>query len=121
MTQQHRLEEKKGEEKKVADGPVEDIIELEEYAKAGKPAPKAKRYRIRVDKDRFVVGQSTLTGREILAFAQKTPQSHQLYQHIRGGQTRIVQPDETVDLTAPGVERFTTLKIENTEGALVQP
>jgi hypothetical protein len=116
MTQQHHLEEKK-----VADGPAEDIIELEEYAKAGKPAPKAKRYRIRVDKERFVVEQPTITGKETLALVQKTPQSHQLYLHIRGGQTRIVQPGESVDLTAPGVERFTTLKIENTEGASVRP
>ena len=100
---------------------ADDIIEIEEYARAGKPVPKAKRYRIRVDKDRFVVGQPTITGQEILALVHKTPQSHQLYQHIRGGQTRIVQPGESVDLTAPGVERFTTLKIENTEGASIQP
>jgi hypothetical protein len=100
---------------------ADEIIEVEEYARAGKPVPKAKRYRIRVDKERFVVQQSTIGGQEILALVHKTPQSHQLYQHIRSGQTRIVQPSEFVDLTAPGIERFTTLKIENTEGASVRP
>ena len=100
---------------------VEEIIEIEVYAKAGKPVPPGKQYRIRVDKDHLVVKQPTITGQEILALVHKTPQTHQIYQHIRGGQTKIVQPGETVDLTAPGVERFTTLKIENTEGASVEP
>lgn len=116
MAQQHHLEEKK-----VADGPVEGIIDIEEYAKAGRPVPKGKQYRIRVDKERFEVEHPAITGQAILALVHKTPQAHKLYQHIRGGQTRIVQPGETVDLTAPGVERFTTLKIENTEGAVVRP
>lgn len=100
---------------------AEEIIEVEEYARAGKSVPKGRQYRIRADKDRFVIKQATITGSEILALVHKTPQSHQLYQHVRGGQTRIVRPEEAVDLTAPGVERFTTLKIENTEGAVDRP
>lgn len=93
-----------------------EVIDVEEFARAGKPVPKSKHYRIRVDKDVFVVDTATITGREILALVGKTPDKYNLYQHIRGGQTKLVQPDESVDLTAPGVERFTTMKIENTEG-----
>ncbi len=104
------------EEGQLVDEAVGEIIDVEEYAKAGKPVPKGKQYRLRVDKDRFVVKQAYIAGHEILALVQKTPQSHQLYQHIRGGQTTVVQPADRVDLSAPGVERFTTLKIENTEG-----
>jgi hypothetical protein len=93
-----------------------EIIDVEEHARAGKPVPKAKRYRIRVEKQSFVVNTETITGRQILALVGKTPDQYNLYQHIRGGQTKPVLPDESVDLTAPGVERFTTMKIENREG-----
>ncbi len=110
MSQQQRVEEEVVEE-------ADEAIDIEEYAKAGKPVPKDKQYRIRVDKERHLVRQVSITGKEILALVKKTPASHQLYQHLRGGQTKVVQPADSVDLTTPGVERFSTLKTENTEGA----
>jgi len=94
----------------------EDVIDIEEFARAGKPVPKGKRYRIRIDKEMFVVSQSTITGKELLALVGKTAEKYNVYLHVRGGQTKLIKPDEKVDLTAPGVERFTTMKIENTEG-----
>ena len=93
-----------------------EIIEVEAFAKEGKPVPKDKHYRIRIDKEIKVVDQATITGKEILALVGKTPQQYNLYQHFHKAQTEIVPPDKIVDLTAPGVERFTTMKIENTEG-----
>ncbi len=117
MTKQHQLSE---ETPTGQIGEVE-VIEVEEYARAGRPVPRKKRYRIRVDKERFVVEQHAVTGEEILALVHKAPDTHHLYQHIRGGQTRLVEPTEATDLTAPGVERFTTLKLENTEGASFRP
>lgn len=93
-----------------------EVIDIEEYAKAGKPVPKGRKYRIRVDKDNFTVRQSDITGREILALAGKTLEDYNLYQHVRGGQTITIQPDDKVDLTERGIERFTTLKKANTEG-----
>jgi hypothetical protein len=110
MTEQHR------EVDEIIEEIVEDIIELEEYAKAGKPVHKGKKYRIRVDKERFVLHHHEVTGREILALVHKTPDKYHLYQHVHHGQTKPIQADEVVDLTAKGVERFTTMKIENTEG-----
>lgn len=47
-------------------------MDVEEHGKAGKPVPRAKSYRIRIDKGHYVVGSPTLTGREILALAGKT-------------------------------------------------
>jgi hypothetical protein len=93
-----------------------EIIEIEEFARKDKPVPKGKHYRIRIDKERYVVKQATITGKEILDLAGKTPESYNLYQHFRHAQTKIVKPEDKVDLTAPGVERFTTMKVENTEG-----
>jgi hypothetical protein len=115
MNQQHQL----GEEKLTGEAGEIEVIEIEEYAKAGKPVPKKKHYRIRVDKERFVVKQPMITREEILTLVDKRPQLYQVYQHVRGGQTKIIKPGEPVDLTEPGVERFTTLKIENTEGSFV--
>jgi hypothetical protein len=43
-----------------------EVIEIEVFAKAGKPVPKGKHYRIRVDKETFVVRHETITGKEIL-------------------------------------------------------
>ena len=93
-----------------------DIIDVEEFAREGKPVPSGKRYRIRIDKDHFIVDSAQLTGAQILALVNKTADKYNLYQHIRGGQTKAIKPNDPVDLTQPGVDRFTTMKIENTEG-----
>jgi len=93
-----------------------EAIEIETFAREGKPVPKGKTYRIRIDKEHYVVNQPTMTGAEILTLAGKTPDKYQLYEHVHGGQTKAIQPTQEVDFTEPGVERFTTMKIENTEG-----
>jgi len=93
-----------------------EVIDIETFAREGKTVPKGKRYRIRIDKEFKVLEQETITGREILGLVGKTPEAYHLYEHIRGGQTRTIQANDVIDVTAPGVERFTTLKKENTEG-----
>jgi hypothetical protein len=45
---------------------VDDIIDLEEYAKAGKRPPLSKGYRIKVNGDPFVLHDPNPTGRAIL-------------------------------------------------------
>ncbi|MEQ1603421.1 MAG: multiubiquitin domain-containing protein [Pyrinomonadaceae bacterium] len=93
-----------------------EVIDIEEFAKAGKAVPKGKKYRIRVDKERFTVDSSRIKGKDILALVGKTPEKYNLYQHIRGERPKLIAADQTVDLTDAGVERFSTMKIENTEG-----
>jgi hypothetical protein len=95
---------------------LDEIIDLEEYAKAGKTPPKARAYRIRIDKEQKVVEVPSLTGREILALVKKTPETHMLSVKSKGGPARKVQPDESVDFTTPGIERFMTLPLDPTEG-----
>ena len=93
-------------------------IDVEYWAGTGQPAPIGARYRIRVDRNRVVIDEPTPKGREILEAAGRTPVTqYQLYQKLRGGQTRAVALDETVDLTAPGVERFQTIELTVTDGA----
>jgi len=93
-----------------------EIVDIEEYSKAGKKVPPGRKYKIRIDKDGYTVDQAVMTGRQILSIAKKKPEEYNLYQHIRGSQTKTIEADEKVDLTKPGVERFTTLKRANTEG-----
>lgn len=94
-----------------------EIIDLEVFAKEGRTPPKGKRYQIRVDNAKIIVEKSSLTGREILDKAGKYPiERFQLNQRIRAGQVKKIGYDEVVDLTAPGIERFMTVPLDQTEG-----
>lgn len=97
--------------------PVVDEVDVEEYAKRGEKPPRARRYRIRVDKDHFTMDHALVIGREILQTAGKVPPDRfELYQKLHGAQPKKVGLDEQVDLSAPGVERFQTIPLETTEG-----
>jgi hypothetical protein len=96
---------------------VEDeIIDLEEYALTGKPVnPHAKKFRIKIDHQKFVVEMPSMTGAEILKLASKDPKRCQLREKIHGKFVTIAA-DEQVDFRTPGVERFTTLCSDVTDG-----
>ena len=91
-------------------GPAEgEMIDLEEYAKAGRPVPPHRplmQYRIRIDKEQRVVSVPSLSGREILALVNKTPDRYRLDQKLRGGATRKIEPTQQVNFADPGVEKF---------------
>lgn len=95
-----------------------EIIDVEEYAKSGKTVPKDKRYQIKIDRDVYVVDVECMTGKQILALAGKTPEKYQLNQKLKGGAAKKIGPDEKVCFTDPGVERFMTLPLDQTEGRL---
>lgn len=91
-------------------------IDIEEFAKNNKPVPKGRRYKIRVDREKFVTKEECLTGKEILLLASKTPHTkYQLNQKIKGT-VKKVEYEEKVDFTTPGIERFMTLPLDQTEG-----
>ena len=69
-----------------------------------------------MDKQRVVVTKPTITGREILAEVGKTPEGFKLYQHKCGHQPIQIGPNEVVNLREPGVERFSTMPKDTTEG-----
>lgn len=96
---------------------VDDIIDLEEYAKRGERPPLAKGYRIRINGDSYVVHDPKPTGREILTLGGLLPaENHTLRVKQAGQRPEKVGLDETVDLRKPGVEKFKALPRDQTEG-----
>jgi hypothetical protein len=94
----------------------EEEVDVEEYAKQGKPVPRAKRYRIRIDRERFVVMKPFITKAELLALVNKTADKWRIHQKLRGGQMDEVTDSENVDLRGKGVERFVTVELSQTDG-----
>lgn len=91
-------------------------VEIEIFAIEEKPLPRAKRYIIRVDKQKVTVHKAELTGTEILALVNKTPAQFKLYEHRPHHQPRLIRPDEVVHLHHHHIERFTTMPKDTTEG-----
>jgi Multiubiquitin len=84
-----------------------EIIEIELYASSGKRKPRARTYVFRVGKQRIEVKDPILKGRQILELAHKLPpENYTLRQIFHGAEPKVIELDETVDLRAPGVERF---------------
>lgn len=98
---------------------IEQIIDIETFAKEGKNIPTGPkvRYQIRIDGERYLMEKANATGRELLIKAGKIPpEGYRLDQKLRGGATKKIGLEEVVDLAAPGVERFITLPLDPTEG-----
>jgi len=94
-----------------------EVVDLEEFAKNGKRPPRCKGYRIRVNREKYVVDQPTITGREVLELASLTPvEKYTLRVKVSGQRPKKVKLDETVDLRAPGVEKFKALPRDQQEG-----
>ena len=93
-----------------------DLVIVEDWVKIGKPVPRGKKYRIKVDKVEYVVHHHEITGEQILALAGKKPAEWKLYQVHRGRQPVPVPPAHVVDLCAHEVERFTTVPKDPSEG-----
>lgn len=94
-------------------------VEIEVYALRGEAAPRARRYKVRIDKGHYIVETPHPTGTQLLALAGKTPEHWLLYQIFKGHQPEPVEPGEHVDLTKHGVERFTTVQKDPTEGLVM--
>ena len=96
---------------------AELIINIEEHCQNDIEIPRGCKYEIRVDNEKFVVESESLTGREILILANKIPyERFQLNQKFKGGRVKKIAYDEVVDFTCPGIERFMTLPLDQTEG-----
>lgn len=98
---------------------AEEIIEELDVEASSKfnCKPKARVYRIRIDKHYFKVHHSVVTGREILTVAGKVPpKNFLLFQIDCNGKSDEIALDESVDLSKPGIEKFRTLPRDQTEG-----
>ncbi len=80
----------------------------------GPKPPKA--YKIKIDGTMYEVEAQFITGREILALAQKSPSQYDVGYKVHGHDVRIVGLDESVDLATPGLEKFITIQNGHTDG-----
>lgn len=69
-----------------------------------------RRFSIIVDDDRFNLDHSTVTGLELMTLVKKRPCRYALVQVIPHADDQFIDPDEEVDLSKPGVERFVTVQ-----------
>jgi hypothetical protein len=94
-----------------------EIIDVEQFSKEGKNPPKDAKYRIKIDRDVYEVDKECMTGRELLVLAGKNPpEKFQLNMKLKGGKVEPVGLNETVCFTKPGLEKFMTLPLDQTEG-----
>ena len=117
VTENKEIEELKAEVRELEEE-VEllEEIDLEEWAKANKPSRRAKRYRLRIDKEYRVVEVHEMTGREILGLVGKTPEGYLLSQKFRGGRVEPIDAEQVVEFHKHQIERFQTLARDPTEG-----
>lgn len=93
-------------------------IDLEAYAREGKDVPKeGVVYRFKVGKKLCTWDKPAITGRQILELADLTPYTeYQLNEKFLHGLVQPVGYDQVVDLSAKALERFTYMKLDQTEG-----
>lgn len=92
-------------------------IDIAQYSQEGKEVPKGHHYIIIVDHARYRVEQECMTGREILLLAGKTPpERFQLNQRFKHGKIVPIKYDQKVCFTEPGIEKFMTIPLDQTEG-----
>lgn len=97
--------------------PIPDEIEdLEVCCREGRPARCVRRYRIRIDRQPHVVNVTCMNGRQLLEIAGKCDVTKwKIFQKLCG-QMQEIGLDEDVCFTTPGVEKFKTMPLDQTEG-----
>lgn len=95
-----------------------EIFDLEECCTSeNHPPAHARHFRIKIDNQKFDVKVASMTGAEILGLVGKDPKRCQLREKFCGKFVTI-SPDQVVKFTTPGIERFTTLCSDVTDGGL---
>lgn len=93
---------------------LDEIADLEEYARQGKQPPLCRGYRIRVNGERYVIYNPCPTAQKILEQAGLLPpENYTLRVKTVGEQPRKVELGEKVDLRRPGVEKFRRCTIKS--------
>jgi hypothetical protein len=96
---------------------VEDLVDIEECILAGRPVPRAHRYKYRVNKQHFISETPELTREQILERANLVPTNqYRLSEKHRHGPPVEIAPGQTVDLHRHGIERFIAQHCEVQDG-----
>jgi len=93
----------------------DEIIDIEWCFKNQHTPPHGRKYRYKVDDKYFVTHHHEISGKQILESAGKSPKEYILREKIYGSYITI-EPDQIVDLTKHGIEKFKTIKNEHTDG-----
>jgi hypothetical protein len=64
-------------------------------------------FKLTLNEHQLAWGKPAISGAVLYALAKTTP-NEAIFLEVRGGTNRLVEPNELVDLTAPGIERFIT-------------
>lgn len=109
------IKESVGESEVIVD--AEEPVDIESCSARGHHPPRARKYRIRIDKKRYVIDRDAITGRELLERAGKTPHtSYRLDQRFDSGKIKRIEYDEPVSVCAPGIEKFMTIPLVQIDG-----
>lgn len=112
-----KLIEKENEKSLIREEILDEIADLEEYARKGLRPPKCRGYRIKINGERHEVKDPCITGEEVLILGNLLPpEKYTLRVKISGQRPKKVKLDEKVDLTQLGVEKFKALPVDQTEG-----
>ncbi len=96
---------------------LEEAADLEQCAREGRPAPRAKVYRFRVNDTLVEWHSHIITGREVLTAAGLVPpDEYVLRLKLAGSKPEVVKLDQEVDLRRHGVEKFRAIKGGQGEG-----
>lgn len=98
------------------DAPGETAVDVEECTKYERRPPRWHRYRIRVDRAKFIVEKRMVSGAQVLGLVEKRPFDWALNQKLRGGRRIRIEAHEEVDLAEPGMERFETVRRQAQQG-----
>lgn len=90
-------------------------IDIEECSRHDRRPPKGKNYLIRVDKNKYFV-EERISGKEILALANKETTEWALNQKFKGGRRERIKSDDIVNVSKRGVERFETVRLQAQQG-----
>ena len=94
----------------------DELEDLEVCVQEKRAAKCVRRYRIRIDRERYMVNVTYMTGQQLLELAGKCDiQRWKIFQKLKG-ELQEVGLNEQVSFTTPGVEKFKTLPLDQTEG-----
>lgn len=96
------------------------IIDIEEYARSKKKIPVGtnNKYKIKVNREYFIVDSRFQTGAEILLLAGKDANSHHLNADYGSGNVQPVKKDDKIDFVQ-GVVKFMATPVQAVNGIVV--
>ncbi len=86
-----------------------DAVDLADYAERGIEIPHGRRYRVRIDGDRYVVHTERPLGASLLELTCKRECAYELVEEFRDRENYVVEAGDEVDLLTPGLKGFITV------------